>query len=84
MELASLASPTAAAELAQIIGTLGACTGHPGSTFFPDDEDGPEGEAAKRICRGCAVVGHCLTYALATRPPIGIWGAMSTAQRAAL
>lgn len=38
-------------------------------------------EEAKEICFRCPVQGHCLTFALNTRQPIGIWGGLTPAER---
>jgi WhiB family transcriptional regulator, redox-sensing transcriptional regulator len=39
---------------------------------------------AKAICRDCPVSANCLTHALQTREPYGIWGGHSEEERAAM
>jgi WhiB family redox-sensing transcriptional regulator len=54
--------------------------------FFPGK--GEHGEAAKRVCAGCPVIGECLEFALATmRAPErdhGVYGGLTPAERARL
>jgi WhiB family redox-sensing transcriptional regulator len=54
--------------------------------FFPGK--GEDGEAAKRVCAGCPVIGECLEFALATmRAPErdhGVYGGLTPAERARL
>ncbi|TSD40537.1 WhiB family transcriptional regulator [Rhodococcus sp. KBS0724] len=38
--------------------------------------------AAKKICGDCPVRSHCLTHALDTPEPHGVWGAMTERERA--
>jgi WhiB family transcriptional regulator, redox-sensing transcriptional regulator len=59
----------------------GACLRHDPETFFPDLNGGSP-EQAKKICRHCPVQGLCLGYALRTRQRYGVWGGMTTRQRA--
>ena len=48
--------------------------------WFP--EPGYHGRAAKWICNNrCLAREECLTWALATRVPYGIWAGLSTAER---
>jgi len=47
--------------------------------FFP--EKGGSNTDAKRICRRCPVEDECLTYALKTNEPFGVWGGMSADER---
>lgn len=47
--------------------------------WFP--EPGNSAHAAKRICRRCPVRVECLTYALDTRQPDGVWGGKSERER---
>jgi WhiB family transcriptional regulator, redox-sensing transcriptional regulator len=66
-----------------------ACRGTDTAVFFhPENERGPsrrQREArAKALCRHCPVVTACLQAALATREPYGVWGGLSTDERAAL
>jgi len=67
----------------------GSCRGLDSATFFhPENERGPSRarreRAAKQVCSGCPVVTACLNWALQTREPYGIWGGMSTEERAQL
>ena len=54
--------------------------------FFPGK--GEEGEAAKRVCAGCPVMGECLAFALATMRAAerdhGVYGGLTPAERARL
>lgn len=54
--------------------------------FFPgeDEEDGPAADEARALCRRCPLLDSCRAYALATAMPVGIWGGLSTRERAAL
>ncbi|MFA5891866.1 MAG: WhiB family transcriptional regulator [Actinomycetota bacterium] len=36
---------------------------------------------AKEICEGCPVLGACLTFAIDTNEPHGIWGGMNEGER---
>jgi WhiB family redox-sensing transcriptional regulator len=47
--------------------------------FYP--EHGPDVAVAKDVCRVCDVREDCLSYALATEEPFGVWGGLSTRQR---
>ncbi|WP_084478383.1 WhiB family transcriptional regulator [Nocardia jejuensis] len=64
----------------------GSCRGMDSAMFFhPDGERGrarvDRVRRAKQICRSCQVVDRCLSYALATEQPFGIWGGMSEQER---
>ena len=59
----------------------GDCRHHDPEIFFPD-LNGGSSEPAKKICRHCAVQHICLAYALRTRQTRGVWGGMTTRQRA--
>jgi WhiB family transcriptional regulator, redox-sensing transcriptional regulator len=39
---------------------------------------------AKQICRECPVLTECLSWALATREPHGVWGGLSPEERGAM
>ena len=60
-----------------------ACLPLPGLLFFGlDDSETPierraREEQAKSICATCGVRSECLTYALATKEPYGIWGGLT-------
>lgn len=53
--------------------------------FFPVGESGPEAienqEAAKSVCRGCAVRAECLDFAMVTHQPAGVWGGATEEER---
>jgi WhiB family redox-sensing transcriptional regulator len=36
---------------------------------------------AKKLCRGCEVIGECLVYALNHGERFGVWGGMSERER---
>ncbi len=65
------------------------CLKHPAVLFFGmDDAESPgdrraREDRAKLICRGCAVRPDCLSYALETREPYGIWGGLTEVERKA-
>jgi WhiB family redox-sensing transcriptional regulator len=61
-----------------------ACRGQGFDTWFPTDEVGEQAESARRVCGGCAVRAECLEYALEARVRHGLWGGLSTRERAAL
>jgi WhiB family redox-sensing transcriptional regulator len=42
---------------------------------------GLSGEAAKRICRGCPVIGDCLAFALETGDKHAVLGGLTAAER---
>ncbi|MDP9496157.1 MAG: WhiB family transcriptional regulator [Actinomycetota bacterium] len=55
--------------------------------FFPVGTAGPattQVEQAKRVCRQCAVVSDCLTWALDSGQDSGVWGGTSEEERRAL
>ena len=53
--------------------------------FFPVGETGPAAiddiEAAKSVCRGCAVRAECLDFAMVTHQPAGVWGGATEEER---
>jgi WhiB family redox-sensing transcriptional regulator len=70
----------------------GACTREDPETFYPHRKAGaahnndlsPAEDVAVAICRQCPQVNRCAEYALTTREPYGVWGAMTEAQREAI
>jgi WhiB family redox-sensing transcriptional regulator len=66
------------------------CRGPESVLFYPPAaaEPRPERDArerrAKAICATCPVRSPCLTFALDTREPHGIWGGLNEAERQAL
>ncbi len=57
----------------------GACRGLDPDIFYP--ERGDDAAEAKKVCRRCTVSEECLTYALETVEPHGIWGGTSAKER---
>lgn len=53
--------------------------------FFPDDDDYSEENVseAKALCAVCPVREQCLTFALETKDPWGVYGGQTPAQRGA-
>lgn len=49
--------------------------------FFPQDDDIGAINAAKAVCSSCPVNFECLTYAVDTNQPDGIWGGMTLRER---
>jgi len=55
--------------------------------FFPVGTAGPAAtqvDAAKQVCRSCAVSTDCLEWAIETGQDNGVWGATSEDERRAL
>ncbi len=66
-----------------------ACRGLDSSVFFnPDGEREPfrarREAAAKQLCNRCPVLDQCRKHALAVREPYGVWGGLSSGERAQL
>ena len=64
-----------------------ACLGEDPELFFAVGTSGPavlQNAEAKTVCRRCPVVSECLTWALETGEPAGVWGGMSEDERRAL
>jgi WhiB family redox-sensing transcriptional regulator len=66
----------------------GACREMDSAVFFhPDRERGPARERrdqrAKAVCRTCPVIAQCLRHALQVQEPYGVWGGLTSAERAA-
>ena len=55
------------------------CASTDPEAFYP--EAGTSAAPAKRVCASCPVIADCLTWALTTREPHGIWGGHSPAER---
>lgn len=67
----------------------GACMGKDSSVFFsPEAERGRkryQREArAKKVCADCPVLAQCREHALAVQEPYGVWGGLTTPERAAI
>lgn len=64
-----------------------ACRGQHAPNFFPPPHFEPKAlrvareRTAKAICRQCPVSDECLTYALESREPHGVWGGLNEAER---
>ena len=66
-----------------------ACRGADTRIFYhPENERGSSRRRrdlqAKQICRTCPVLTDCLSWALATREPYGVWGGLSPEERGIL
>ncbi|MBT9255407.1 WhiB family transcriptional regulator [Phycicoccus sp. KQZ13P-1] len=61
-----------------------ACRGEDPELFYAGTGDKAAIAAARRICRPCEVRADCLTYALQIDDRHGIWGGLTTGQRARL
>lgn len=53
-------------------------------TFFPDREDVEAIAKAKAVCATCPVADECLTWAIESNQPEGIWGGHTPKERRAL
>jgi WhiB family transcriptional regulator, redox-sensing transcriptional regulator len=65
----------------------GECRGYPIEVFFPDGRGHrlqTLEDAAKRICRKCPVLASCREYALRAPEAYGIWGGLTSRERALL
>lgn len=63
------------------------CRGMDTTVFFaPDGEKGTRlqqrEDRARRICQQCPVLEHCRRYALTSHEPYGVWGGLSSRERA--
>ena len=61
------------------IDTEGLCAQTDPDAFFP--EMGGTPRPAKAVCRSCAVRDDCLTWAMETREPWGVWGGLTERER---
>lgn len=52
--------------------------------FFPDREDAAAVGRAKAVCSTCPVAAECLSWALETNQPDGIWGGHTAKERRAI
>jgi WhiB family redox-sensing transcriptional regulator len=83
MDLSRLPTPVAESWDWQL---RGACRDVDNAGFFyPERERGANRrrseERAKTVCRACPVLSECREYALVTREPYGVWGAMTPLER---
>jgi WhiB family redox-sensing transcriptional regulator len=61
-----------------------ACRDVPDVSFFPAPDDLAATNLAKAVCESCPVVDECLSFAIETRQPDGIWGGFTPKERARL
>jgi len=61
-----------------------ACARRPDVDFFPSAEDAAGIERAVAVCAGCPVADECLSFAIETNQPDGIWGGTTAAERTKL
>lgn len=62
-----------------------ACLDVPGDvTFFPDKENVAAIAKAKAVCATCPVADECLTWAIKSNQPEGIWGGHTPKERRSL
>ena len=62
----------------------GSCRDVPEISFFPESDDLGAINLAKAICDSCPVVDECLSFAIETRQPDGIWGGFTPKERTRL
>lgn len=60
------------------------CVARTDLTWLPDDETSRDAKAAATACCGCPHVAACAAWAIATPTVVGIWGGLTSEQRAAL
>lgn len=63
------------------------CLGSDPNLFFPQGGTGAflaQAEAAKQVCRECAVRLRCLEFALETNQGTGVWGGTNEDERRSL
>lgn len=52
--------------------------------FFPSPGQTPQADEAKAVCHRCPVITQCLSWALGTRQPAGVWGGLTEDERRGL
>jgi WhiB family transcriptional regulator, redox-sensing transcriptional regulator len=57
------------------------CRGLDNAMFFPVSDDPAATVNAKQVCTTCPVQDQCLSFALETGQPAGIWGGLTTTER---
>jgi WhiB family redox-sensing transcriptional regulator len=57
------------------------CRGLENAMFFPLSDDPAATSPAKKVCATCPVQDECLSFALETGQPAGIWGGLTTTER---
>jgi len=63
------------------------CRGEDPDLFFPFGYTGPalrQIEEAKAVCQRCPVISECLSWALESGEPAGVWGGLGEDERRAL
>jgi hypothetical protein len=53
-------------------------------SFFPDSDDLAGISRAKAVCATCPVAAECLTWAIESNQPEGIWGGHTPKERRAI
>lgn len=61
-----------------------ACARRPDVDFFPSPDDAEGIARAVAVCAGCPVADECLSFAIETNQPDGIWGGTTPAERVKL
>ena len=61
---------------------VAACNNRTDVSFFPMPDDLVAINAAKAVCTACPVADECLQFAIETNQPDGIWGGMTSKERA--
>jgi WhiB family transcriptional regulator, redox-sensing transcriptional regulator len=61
-----------------------ACKDHDPELWFPASESLDTTAEPRAICWACPIQPECADWALATRQPSGVWGALTTDQRRSL
>lgn len=60
----------------------GSCVGaHDPDIFFPPENDHEHLDPARSVCKGCPVLGSCLSEALSRTEIDGVWGGTTSAER---
>lgn len=57
------------------------CRGLDNAMFFPLSDDPSATRPAKKVCSTCPVQDDCLSFALETGQPAGIWGGLAPSER---
>jgi len=57
------------------------CRGLEHSMFFSMSDDPNATRPAKQVCAQCPVQSECLSFALETGQPAGVWGGLTTSER---
>lgn len=57
------------------------CRGLDNAMFFPLSDEPAAARSAKKVCATCPVQDECLSFALETGQPAGVWGGLATTER---